>query len=164
MIPDLSLPEYYVHSVAIGASPETGSAVVGEVSSGFDAFDPELSSDPEGLTCEAVLTLDLYSTDKAPWNVEETADSELFGSVEVETTVLVPGPQEQLEPYYHTWQSGEYSDVDTDFAHHLESGVVQHIVNPVGNLLGNSFSGVIPRMIFTPTAAGDGSEDPDIDE
>jgi len=159
VIPELSVPEYYVRSVDIEAEPDIGTAVVGEVSSGFDVFAPELSSDPEGLTCEAHLSLELYPTDKAPWNVENTTDSEEFGSADVQTTILIPGPQEQLEPYFHTWQSGDYSDVGYDFSHHLESGLVQHIVNPVGNLLGNSFSGIIPRMVFTPSVPNSGSDE-----
>jgi len=164
MIPNLSLPEYYVRSVDIEVGPSLGTTVVGEVSSGFDVFDPELSSNPEGLACEAVLELELYPEEKAPWNVEDTANIEEFGYAEVQVAVLIPGPQEQLEPYYHTWQSGDYTDVDHEFCHHLESGLVQHIVNPVGDLLDNSFNGVIPRMFFTPAAASDGSGNSDIDE
>lgn len=164
MIPDLSLPEYYVRSVDIEADPDPGTTVVGEVSSGFDMFDPELSSDPEGFTCEAVLELELYPQEKAPWNVDDTEDSEEFGRVEVHTTVFIPGQQEQLEPYYHTWQSGDYTDVDQDFSHHLESGLVQQILNPVGDLLENSFSGVVPRLFFTPSAVNGRSEKTDTDE
>jgi len=164
MIADLSLPEYYVRSVNIEANPNLGTTVVGEVSSEFNVFDPELSSDPEGLTCEAELNLDLYPREKAPWNVDEMADSEEFGYVEIQTAVLIPGPQEELEPYYHTWQSGEYTDVNREFSHHLESGLVQHIVNPVGDILGNSFSGVIPRMMLTASVASDSSEEPNTDE
>ncbi|WP_418282661.1 hypothetical protein [Halorubrum sp. DTA98] len=65
------------------------------------------------------------------------------------TQILVPGDHEDLSPYYETWDEGTYTDVDDAFIQHVESGVLHHVITPVGDLVEKSFSGIIPRMVIT---------------
>jgi hypothetical protein len=149
MIPDLDLPEYYITSVDVNVEPEIGHTVQGQVSMSFDMSDPEMYEDPEGLFCEADLDLDLYREGEAPW---QTTDSENkpFGEIGIETIIFISGTRSEFEPSLSDWEEESYHDVDEDLKHHIESGILHQIVSPIGDLVENSFNGVVPRMIFSP--------------
>ncbi|QCC49472.1 hypothetical protein [Halobellus limi] len=150
MIPDLELPEYYVESVDIDITPEVGHTVHGQVSSQFTVQNPELCEDPAGLTCEAELELDLYRDGDAPWQISDPDDADEFGHIHALTQIFIPGEPDEFSPHYEEWNNGSYRDVDREFMQHLESGILHQVISPLGDLVGNSFNGVVPRMIITP--------------
>ncbi|WP_265112268.1 hypothetical protein [Halosolutus halophilus] len=155
MISSLELPEYYITSVNIDISPELGQTIQGQVSSQFEVTNPELIEEPDGLTCEAKLELDLYQEGDAPWQVSESETPEEFGRIEANTYIFIPGEHDNFKPNYQRWEDGSYYDVDSEFRQHLESGVLHRIITPIGDLVGNSFNGVVPRMGMTPSVLED---------
>lgn len=161
MIPDLPLPEYYINSVDINVTPTVGETVVGTVGSEFDIENPKFTSDPEGFQCSATLKLDLYADGKAPWQID---DPTKFGDIEVDFLIHITESREAIEDYVDDWTAdSSYEDIDEDFIHHLESGILQHIIDPIGDILSNSYNGVVPRMIFTRSTAGESNESGETD-
>ncbi|KTG11386.1 hypothetical protein AUR64_03785 [Haloprofundus marisrubri] len=149
MIPTLELPEYYLESVDMDVSPTVGETVVGVLGSNLQVESPTLKDEPEGLQCEAALSLQLFYNGKAPWQVDEEVE-ERFGTVDTEFVIYVPGEESQFEPYIEEWLSTEeYKAADREFRHHLESGILQYILDPIGELLENSYNGIVPRIAFT---------------
>jgi hypothetical protein len=157
MIPQLGIPEYYVQSVEIDADPIIGEPVMGSVFSSFNVTDPELRTDPSGLSCRATLELELFPADEALVDtiddINQENDSQRFGSVEVTCLIFVPGEQSDLERYHSTWLEQEYEYLDSEFIAHLESGLLREILNPIGRLLSDSFEGIVPWMQLTPMEA-----------
>ncbi|WP_424005599.1 hypothetical protein ACOZ4I_20290 (plasmid) [Haloarcula salina] len=151
MIPDLSLPEYYITSVDIDATPTVGKTVIGSVGSEFDIENPTYTSDPEGFQCSASLKLDLYVDGKAPWQVE---DPTKFGEIEVDLLIHIPDEREKIESHVEDWSDDSpYEEVNEELRHHIESGILQYIIDPIGDLLSNSYNGIIPRMRFVHSSA-----------
>ena len=150
MIADLALPEYYLESANIDISPTVGKTVSGVVASSLKLEQPTLTEAPEGFQCEASLTLLLFEDGKAPWQVEDDEKPEKFGTIHADFLIFIPGEPTHLESYVDAWIStGEYQSSEADFRHHLESGVLQYIMDPIGDLLETSYNGIVPRMILT---------------
>ena len=154
MISDLELPEYYLKSVDIDASPTVGETVVGVIGSNLQLETPSLDNDPTGFHCEASLSLGLFYDGEAPWQVDTDDEVEKFGTVETQFLIYLPGDPDKLEPYVDKWVStGEYRAVDSAFRHHLESGILQYVIDPIGELLANSYNGIVPRISLTHTGS-----------
>ncbi|WP_436348822.1 hypothetical protein [Natronorubrum sp. FCH18a] len=150
MIPDYSVPEYYIDNLDVDVSPRVQDPIQGSVSLDFDMTDPKLSDAPSGFQCQTRMVFRIYERGKAPWESPELdKQDEPHGSIEVTAIVFVPGPQDEYREYHDSWSEGSYYDLDDDFIYHLESGILQYIVNPIGDLLENSYSGIVPRMRFS---------------
>lgn len=150
MIQDLPVPDYYVEGVDINVEPKEGETIPGQVAMDFEMSDPEYNEYAGGFRCQASLDMQLFTEGNAPWQVEGEDDTEQFGEASMETVVFVPGPHSRFEEYIETWDANGYEALDEEFIYHLESGILQHVITPIGDLLSNSYSGVVPRMIFTP--------------
>lgn len=156
MIQNLTLPEYYINSVEIDVTPTVGETVIGTVGSEFDIEKPTFTAEPDGFQCTASLTLELYVDGKAPWQVDEPTK---FGDVDVEFLIHIPESRAEIEGYLGDWADGDpYTEMDEEFRHHIESGILQYIIDPVGDMLSNSYNGIIPRMHFTRPHTQDGEE------
>lgn len=157
MIAELELPEYYLESVDIDVSPTVGETVMGVMGSNLELETPSLDDDPKGFHCEASLSLTLFYNRAAPWQVENEEEIEEFGTVETRFRIYLLGEPDELEPYVDEWIStGEYRAVDSEFRHHLESGILQYVIDPIGELLENSYSGIVPRIALTHMATNEG--------
>lgn len=150
MISEFPVPEYYVKSVDMNIAPRVGQTIVGQVGSELEMSTPTLVNGPEGFQCHLSLELSLYDDGGAPWQVDKDASIVEFGDIKIQAIVFLSGSHTQYRDYYETWSDGTYSDVDKEFARHLESGILQHLVNPFGELTDRSFNGLVPRMIFSP--------------
>ncbi|WP_254547207.1 hypothetical protein [Halomarina pelagica] len=150
MIPSFELPEYYLKSVDIDVSPTVGETVIGVLGSNLQVEPPIFEEDPEGFQCEASLSLHLFHNGKAPWQVDEEKAEERFGTVDTEFIIHIPGEMATFVPYVDEWiTTEEYQDADQKFRDHLESGILQYILDPIGELLENSYNGIVPRISFT---------------
>lgn len=149
MFDDLPVPEYYVESVDVDVEPREGETIPGQVAMDFEMSDPEHNEYAGGFRCRASLDMQLYTEENAPWQVESEEETERFGEASMETIVFVEGPQSRFEEYVEAWEKGGYEALDEEFVHHLESGILQHAISPIGDLLSNSYSGIVPRMVFT---------------
>lgn len=158
MIEGLEAPEYYIHSVDLEVNPTIGQREVGQVGMDFSMEDPKLNESPEGFSCQSILELELYREGGAPWEGEEDSESE-FGEITIETTIFNPGDHSSFERYVEEWNEESYQKIDRQFAHHLESGILQNVINPIGDLLSNSFNGVVPRLIFSHPKTADEVEE-----
>jgi hypothetical protein len=145
-----SLPEYYIQSVNIDMSPIISETVIGTMGTNIQIEEPFLDNNPKGFQCEVALSLHLFSEGEAPWQTEDT--NEPFGTVDVEFVTYVPDEPNVIEPHIEDWIStGEYRTATHDFRHHIESGILQYIINPIGTLVETTYTGMIPRIAFTPT-------------
>jgi hypothetical protein len=150
MIPEYPVPEYYLTDLDLDFEPRIGETVTGAVTLEFEIDNPEISSNPAGLMCESEFSFDLYVEGEAPWETDEEGDTPSpIGEVRAEADIFLPGPPDRYEDHYETWESETYESLDTDFIYHIESGILQHVVNPIGDLLSNSYSGIVPRMRFS---------------
>lgn len=158
MINTLPLPDYYLESVDIDVSPTVGETVIGVVGSSLELADPTLHEGDNGFECEATLSLQLFVDGHAPWQLDDDESGETFGDVETTFRIHVPGSESELKPHVAEWiETEDYGVVDREFRHHLESGILQYIIDPIGELLENSYNGIIPRIAFTHTAADEES-------
>lgn len=149
MIPELAPPQYYVTSVDMDVTPSVGETIVGSVGSTFELSEPRITTDPDGFQCQADLSLSLYERGYAPWDVDNDSVT-MFGEIDTSFLIHIPGEHESLENYVTAWQESDgYYDLDVEFRHHVESGVLQYIIAPVGEMLENSYDGVIPRIVFS---------------
>lgn len=157
MISDLPLPEYYVRSFDVDVNPTVGETIIGAVGIEFELENPEYIQEPPGFQCDAHLEMELYIDGNAPWQSDEE-DVELFGSAVTDFLIYLPENGANINEYVQAWvDNGSYHDLDGEVQHHLESGVLQYIIDPLGDMLANSYNGVTPRMMMT--APGDPSED-----
>lgn len=166
MISGYPVPEYYIDSLDINVSPRIQNPIQGSVSLEFDMTNPQLSNDPAGFRCQTELEFRIYERGEAPWERENPKDvdqEDPHGLIEVSAIVFLPGPKNEYQDYYDSWDNGSYYDLDDDFIYHIESGILQHIVNPIGNLLENSYTGLIPRMRFSRRDDGENSNE-DVEE
>jgi len=164
MISEYPVPEYYIDSLNIDVSPRVQNPIQGSVSLEFDMTNPQLVDDPEGFRCLAEIELRTYERGDAPWErdqTDETEEEDPHGLIEVSAIVFLPGPQSEYQEYYDSWDNGSYHDLGDDFIYHLESGILQHIVTPIGDLLENSYTGIIPRMRFSQRADPEESDSDD---
>lgn len=149
MIGDLPVPEYYAEGVDIDVEPKAGETTPGQVSMDFEMSDPEYNEHAGGFRCRASLDMQLFVEGNAPWQVEDEDRTEQFGEASMETILFVAGPKSRFDEYIETWENSGYESLDEAFVHHLESGILQHVISPIGDLLSNSYSGVVPRMMLT---------------
>lgn len=150
MIPEYPVPDYYLRTLEIDMEPELEDTIIGSVSLDFEMTDPVVSAEPAGFKCEANLEFTLYVQGDAPWETSEDGEAgPPVGNVDVVADVFVPGDHDRYEQYYDSWADGEYQDMDAEFIHHLESGILENLLNPIGQLLSNSYNGLIPRMRFS---------------
>jgi hypothetical protein len=147
MIPDISIPEYYIESLDLNANPEPSETTVGHVTVEFEMHSPELFDEPEGFASQLELSLELF---EGEWTND---DKKEFGNVDVEGIVFVEGSRDSLDTFHSQWTEGSYTDMDGEFIDHIESGILPKLLVPVANLVNNSFDGVLPRMRFTPPDA-----------
>jgi len=151
MIQDIPLPEYYLESVDIDVSPQIGESVIGVVGTNLELKNPALESDPAGFRCDGTLLLQLFEKGQAPWEVDNFDESSKFGTAETKFVIYIPSTDSPLDDHVDKWiDGGEYSELDADFKTHLESGILQYIIDPIGTLLETSYSGIVPRVTFTP--------------
>ena len=149
MIQELSLPEYYLESVDVDVSPRIGERVIGVVGTNLELENPSIIQDPTGFQCSGTLLLQLYEKGKAPWEVEDSSQTLEFGTVETEFVIYISGDESTLLNYTQEWiEMGEYDLANPDFKTHLESGILQYVIDPIGKLLETSYSGIVPRITF----------------
>jgi len=146
MIPELGVPEYHVQSVDIDAEPTPGTTVVGVVVSTIEIQNPERQDDPAGLVCEASIELELHLQKE----VEDENFDNQFGSIEVDLLIFIPEEDDELAEYVSEWKEHGYEELDHKFIRHVESGILEDVLNPIGDLLSPSFRGIVPWMQLTP--------------
>lgn len=151
MIQDIPLPEYYLESIDIDVSPQIGESVIGVVGTNLELSNPSIEAEPPGFRCDGTLLLQLFEKGQAPWEVDDFEKSSQFGIAEIEFVVYISSTHPIIKENVEPWIDGEvYSELDTDFKTHLESGILQYIIDPIGKLLETSYSGLVPRVSFTP--------------
>lgn len=152
MITELAVPKYYIKSVDVDVTPTVGETVIGTVGSTFEPSNPALTNDPQGFQCDAELVFNLYERGKTPWDGTDDSTVKKVGDFQTEFRIHIPDETNKIRPYVSGWlNSNDYADVDDEFRVHLESGILQHIITPLGDLLESSYNGIVPRMILSYT-------------
>jgi len=146
MIQELGIPEYHIQSIDIDVEPTIGDTVVGLVFSTIEVTNPEIREEPSGLVCEASIELELHPQRE----VENDNLESLYGTIEADLMIFIPGDIDTLGPYASQWEKESYEELDNDFIRHVESGILEDVLNPIGDLLSASFRGIVPWMQLTP--------------
>lgn len=139
---DLSLTDtdpYNIEDGAVGVEFTPGSE---------PTYDAELSA----LIGTAILEIELYRHDGSGRPTPETGhdpDAKL-GEISATFRLIVPGDEEELEAIASTWRDEGYLALSEEIRFHLESGIGTEIMNPLSDLVDNSFRGLLPHTRFTP--------------
>lgn len=150
MIQDLPLPKYYLENVDIDVAPQIGETIIGVMGTNVAFENPRMGENPGGFRCDGKLSLHLYRSGETPWEVDDEDEIDKFGSVETEFTIHIPSESAIVKEHTEEWiETKEYSAVDSAFRTHLESGILQYIIDPIGKLLETSYSGIVPRISFS---------------
>ncbi|MFC6974788.1 hypothetical protein ACFQL1_09005 [Halomicroarcula sp. GCM10025709] len=116
--------------------------------------EPTFNEELGALVGTATLDIDLYAddeSDRAP--AEMVGDSDLqLGDIAVDFRIILPEDRDSIEEHLETWQEDGYHELDSDFRFHLESGIGTEIMNPLSDLIDDSFRGLLPYTRFTPEA------------
>jgi len=140
---DLSLTDsnpYNIEDGAVGVEFTPGSK-------------PTYNSELDALIGTATLEIELYRHDGSGRPTPETSqdpDAKL-GEISATFRLIVPGDEEELESIASTWRDEGYSELGEETRFQLESGIGTEIMNPLSDLVDNSFRGLLPHTRFTPS-------------